>query len=426
MERSFFFDAVVTDGEPDRVYSASDVALERSAYFANGVLAPNALKVEANYGRTVRVLSGAAVIGGYTFISNAMKVIQIARASGMSRIDLVVLRLDLAARTMSVNVVTGTPGSQPAAPTPTTSGDVYEMALASVYMAADSDTILAEEVTDLRTFSRFLPGENAARVLADSAIADAIGSLDILDADEVDAAREVIGAVKTDGEDDEVLFGDGEYRRIPRLVRTELVRYTAAGNYTFNPTQYPSDGGVYDIELVGAGGAGGSSEGAYTRGGGGGAGAYVSAGHVRLSAGTGITVGAGGVGASGADGTDGGDTVVGTMRARGGHGGHADRTGGVGGESGAFFGNDGGEGCADVRSTAPMIAGKGASTVLGSGGTNHTMDVSCRGADATGNGAGGSGGGGISSVGSVTAGGNGAPGAVIIYGWMYEYTGVNG
>ena len=37
MEKSFPFNAVVTDGVADRVYSAEDFAAERAAYVSNGV-----------------------------------------------------------------------------------------------------------------------------------------------------------------------------------------------------------------------------------------------------------------------------------------------------------------------------------------------------------------------------------------------------
>ena len=38
MERSFPFNAVVTDGVPDRVYTAEDFAAERAAFVSDGVL----------------------------------------------------------------------------------------------------------------------------------------------------------------------------------------------------------------------------------------------------------------------------------------------------------------------------------------------------------------------------------------------------
>lgn len=420
MENTFFFDAVTVDGSPDRVYTASDVAKSRAAYLTTGVLTPDSLKVSALSGHAVAVSLGKAVIEGYIYTNSAQKNVQIgASAAVYPRIDLVVLRLDLTARSITVKVIAGTPSADPVAPSVTADGDKKDLPLAEVYVEAGTSVIVPSDVTDRRVFSKFLPTENAVA----EKIAQALADLDILDADELDTVREVMDAVELDGDEDSVLCGDGAYRKFPRLVRTELARFTVPGTYRFTASSYPSESGFYDIELAGGGGAGGASVGAYTRGGGGGAGAYVAVSGVRIANGSGITVGAGGVGASFADGTDGGDSSVAGIVAKGGHGGKASE-GGEGGVSGFFTGASGTSGCTDIRTVAPPSVGCGGSTVFGTGATNSGMEASAKGAAAVNAGCGGAGGGGIEAAASVAKGGNGAPGIVILYGYEEETEGV--
>ena len=81
-------------------------------------------------------------------------------------------------------------------------------------------------------------------------------------------------------------------------VRKELVRYTTAGVNSFDTSEHPSVGGVYDIVLIGGGG-GGSKDGnsSASSGTGGGAGAVLKIVGAELDGVYTVTVGTAGVGA---------------------------------------------------------------------------------------------------------------------------------
>ena len=66
MEKSFPFNAILVDGQPDRTYSAEDFAAERAAYVSCGVTSADSLTVTAGKagGMTVDVSAGMAGIDG--------------------------------------------------------------------------------------------------------------------------------------------------------------------------------------------------------------------------------------------------------------------------------------------------------------------------------------------------------------------------
>lgn len=205
-----------------------------------------------------------------------------------------------------------------------------------------------------------------------------------------------------------------------------IQKFTASGTYTPDPNL------IYAIvEVVGGGGAGGAtatSTGQLNGGGGGGSGSYARSilSAATIGASQTVTIGAGGAGANNADGGSGGDTSFGAL---------CIGKGGAGGTRGTASGNVGSGGAGGVAGTGDLtfVGGRGfgsnyatITTVLcqpGNGGPSFFTPGAPRplvsyhsavaGQNATGYGGGGSGGGAHNTT-STVAGGNGAPGFVLV------------
>lgn len=406
MEKSFPFNAVVTDGVPDRVYAAEDFAAERAAYVSNGVTSKTALAVTPSEagGLSVDVAAGIAVIDGYTYWNTAPLTLTGAAADdALGRIDLLVLRLDLTAREMKCVWKTGVPSTDPVRAAVQWDETVREMPLASVSVAAKQTVIGASDVQDLRVQADYLlnPVEVEA-VLAEykSALETYFGEAD------AEALAAAASIVRSDAGENSVLCGDGVYRAAVRDARkrVELVRYTTAGTYTFSPTEYPSADNLYDLVLQGGGGSG-SSERRNQNPGGGDAGKFVLMANVPLRTGVSytVTVGAGGASTQAstyAPGNTGGASSMAGFSA----------AGGAGGGTGALASDDFGKGTTQA----------GGASLFADGGGNYAILVEVdRGKD-TYSGASGSmgSGGGAAECNSNAYTGAGGDGLVIVYGYV--------
>ena len=328
MEKSFPFNAVITDGVPDRVYTAEDFAAERAAYVSNGVTAGDALTVSPSAlgGVRVDIAPGTAVIDGYTYFNTDALTLSLNPAhSTYARMDLIVLRLDLEARRMYCAVHTGTAAANPLLPDVQSGASVREIPLASVTVFAGDGAVESAQITDLRPRANYILNPVEVRDL----LASYEAALQAYFSEEDMAALKRAGhTVRTDAGAGAVLCGDGVYRDTSlQSARAELIRFTADG--TFDPAQYPTADGRYDIVLQGGGGSGGlGTHGEFTRTFGGTAGGFLALSGIPLCPGMTylVTVGAGGeavssTGASPIDGKAGGDTAFGGYRAPGGSGG---------------------------------------------------------------------------------------------------------
>ncbi|RRC92715.1 hypothetical protein EII25_03315 [Erysipelotrichaceae bacterium OH741_COT-311] len=146
-----------TEGLPefDRSIDARDYRKLNSLFYTNGVIkGGTSFQVVANTGMTVLVKPGAANINGCIALETVNRELTIQAASGLDRIDRVVLRLDEQARTIDLYVLKGTPASVPVAPNLTRpeefEGDVYELGIADVFVAKNSVSITQERITDTR------------------------------------------------------------------------------------------------------------------------------------------------------------------------------------------------------------------------------------------------------------------------------------
>ena len=118
------------------------------------ILSNNSFKVvaAAGGGMSLTVQPGACLINGATGYNTEETRITLANGEAQPRIDSIVLRLDdnKAQRSIRVEVIKGTPQSQPVKPTPVREGAVYDLVLANVMVKANASTITNADITDTR------------------------------------------------------------------------------------------------------------------------------------------------------------------------------------------------------------------------------------------------------------------------------------
>jgi hypothetical protein len=104
-------------------------------------------------GMNVKVAAGYAIVRGHAYSNDAVVTLTIGTAAANPRIDVVVLRLNPTANSITLAVVAGTPAATPTVPSLTQSDiDTYELPLAYVAVGASVSTIAAGNVTDVRSF----------------------------------------------------------------------------------------------------------------------------------------------------------------------------------------------------------------------------------------------------------------------------------
>lgn len=134
----------------DRKYTPDWLAGYIKAIITTGVFKDECCVTAAD-GMAVTVAPGRAWVEGYLYLLDTPKRLQVSNADGvLGRLDIVVLRLNLTARTIGLHIVPGTPGASPTAPTITRNKDVYELELAEVSIPAGTISITQELIRDTR------------------------------------------------------------------------------------------------------------------------------------------------------------------------------------------------------------------------------------------------------------------------------------
>ena len=149
MEKSSFFNSV----SHDRTYKAEDWAEYFASFIGNGVfpVPSTGLQVVANDGMKLNVKTGKAWINGYFYFNTGDLAVELDTADGqLNRIDRVVVRWDLTNRLMSVKVKSSSFSASPAAPALQRDADIYELALADIYVGAGVTAITQSKITDQR------------------------------------------------------------------------------------------------------------------------------------------------------------------------------------------------------------------------------------------------------------------------------------
>lgn len=146
---SGFFDSV----NKDRVYNAEFLALFHSALVTNGVYPnpSNNLQVVERSNMTTTVKAGKGWINGHFVIATEDFVLQHDMGDGLlSRIDRIVLQLDVADRLIDIVLKKGVMSTNPQPPTIVRNVDFHELVLADVRINAGQVAILQSSIYDQR------------------------------------------------------------------------------------------------------------------------------------------------------------------------------------------------------------------------------------------------------------------------------------
>lgn len=150
-EHSMFWDSE----NGDRLYTSDDFANLFDNILTDGWLlgvGDGFAVTDPGAGMDLQIGSGSAWIQGRAYDNDAPLTLSFAAADATHpRIDLVVLRSDYAARTITMEIMEGIPAASPAAPALTrVDGVTWELGLYSVTIAAGQLDVTTADVTDLK------------------------------------------------------------------------------------------------------------------------------------------------------------------------------------------------------------------------------------------------------------------------------------
>ena len=149
MYKSSFFNSV----SHDRTYRAEDWAEYFASFIGNGVfpVPSTGLQVVVDNGMNLLLKAGKAWINGYFYNNTSDLTITVGTADGqLNRIDRIVVRWDLTNRIISAEVKSSAYSASPTAPALQRDADIYELALADVYVGAGVTAITQSNITDRR------------------------------------------------------------------------------------------------------------------------------------------------------------------------------------------------------------------------------------------------------------------------------------
>lgn len=145
-EQSGFF----PDVSGDREYTTDFLALWIASIISNGVYDGD-LAVAAGSNMQIVVPTGRAWINGYHYRNNGNLILAIDNADGvLNRKDTAVLRWDVNARSITAQVLKGTPASAAVAPAIVRTVEQYDLKLAEISVPAGTTAITQSLITDCR------------------------------------------------------------------------------------------------------------------------------------------------------------------------------------------------------------------------------------------------------------------------------------
>lgn len=157
--QSYPFTSQVTYNEQgmplyDRAVDSAFLRKVFKQYFSDGVFykPTNALQVVADTGMQVVVEPGACHIQGAMGIEENRRTLVVQASEEQDRIDTVVARLDisLAARSIDLYVLKGIAAENPQPPALTRDSTTWEVGLADLFIAKNTQTISQQRITDTR------------------------------------------------------------------------------------------------------------------------------------------------------------------------------------------------------------------------------------------------------------------------------------
>lgn len=137
----------------DRVYKAEDWAWYFATFLSTGVFPKpsDGLKVVAYNKMEVKVNFGYAFINGRGFRNPKSKSIVLNTAHGaLNRIDRIVIRWSAALRDIYITTIEGIPSARPTPAALTRNTEIWELAIADIYVEKGTTAIRAKDITDLR------------------------------------------------------------------------------------------------------------------------------------------------------------------------------------------------------------------------------------------------------------------------------------
>lgn len=147
--QSGFFNSV----NGDRKYNGNFLSDYFASFIGNGVFPnpSNNFQVITNNDMTVTVVKGKGWIDGVFCFDKSDYILSIDVAEGqLNRIDRVVLRLDTTQRDIQIAVKKGTPATEPSPKLLQRDADIYELAIADIYIGKGVTGIGQENITDKR------------------------------------------------------------------------------------------------------------------------------------------------------------------------------------------------------------------------------------------------------------------------------------
>ncbi len=146
--KSRFFDSV----NRDRVYKAEEFAGYFSAFIGNGVFAfpADCMQVKAVSGLKLAISAGKCFINGYLGDSDGTDTLTPEHGGALPRADRIIIRLDLARRSMYPALLKGEEASSPSAPEIVRTGTIYDIGLAVVTVPANAVNITQANIRDTR------------------------------------------------------------------------------------------------------------------------------------------------------------------------------------------------------------------------------------------------------------------------------------
>ncbi len=141
----------------DRVYNAEDVGRYLHGIVSDGVYQDDTgrMQVLATSGMAVAVQTGRAMLSYHYMENDSAYNITLDIGTTLPRIDLIVMRLSLTNREITIEVKKGSPAASPAMPLLSRESTVYELALAAVYVPANATSITQTNIQDLRPSSEY-------------------------------------------------------------------------------------------------------------------------------------------------------------------------------------------------------------------------------------------------------------------------------
>jgi hypothetical protein len=146
-ETSGFF----PDVSGDREYTSDWLAKYIAAFISNGVYKSELAVTADGSAMAVTLPAGRAWINGYHYRNDGDMTLAIDNADGiLNRIDIVVLRWDINNRSITAQVIKGTPASSAAAPVITRTVEQYDLKLAEISIPTGTTAITQSLITDTR------------------------------------------------------------------------------------------------------------------------------------------------------------------------------------------------------------------------------------------------------------------------------------